>query len=97
MLQVSSHELIVSDSSGKEIESQLLPIFNASLNTRDYHVKAYLGKSPTTTPQYWLGFTASVPPLGFSTYIISSAKQTGQLTDPVVSTVSMFQIKVHNS
>ncbi|XP_076949600.1 alpha-mannosidase At3g26720-like [Bidens hawaiensis] len=84
-IPVSSHELIVSDSSGKEIESQLLPIFNASLNTRDYHVKAYLGKSPTTTPQYWLGFTASVPPLGFSTYIISSAKHTD--TSSTMSTV----------
>ncbi|XP_076940855.1 alpha-mannosidase At3g26720-like [Bidens hawaiensis] len=84
-IPVSSHDLIVSDSSGKEIESQLLPIFNASLKTRDYHVKAYLGKSPTTTPQYWLGFTASVPPLGFNTYIISSAKHTD--TSSAMSTV----------
>ncbi|GJY15527.1 glycosyl hydrolase family 38 protein [Tanacetum coccineum] len=73
-IPVSTHELIVLDSSGKEIKSQLLPIFNASLNTRNYHVKAYLGKSPSSTPQYWLGFTASVPPLGFSTYVISKAE-----------------------
>ncbi|KAC9878025.1 hypothetical protein E3N88_45154 [Mikania micrantha] len=75
-IPVSSHELIVLDSDGKEIDSQLLPIFNASLNMRNYHVKAYLGRTPTSTPQYWLGFTASVPPLGFSTYIISRVKHT---------------------
>lgn len=74
-IPVSTSELIVLDSGGKEIKSQLLPIFNASLNTRNYHVKAYLGKSPSSTPQYWLGFTASVPPLGFSTYIISKAER----------------------
>lgn len=79
MLQVSSNELIVLDSNGREIESQLLPIFNASLNMRKYHVKAYLGKTPSNTPKYWLGFTASLPPLGFNTYIISNAKHTGQL------------------
>ncbi|KAI3670137.1 hypothetical protein L6452_41791 [Arctium lappa] len=82
---VSSNELIVLDSGGREIESQLLPIFNASLNMRNYHVKAYLGKSPNNTPQYWLGFTASIPPLGFSTYIISSAKHTD--TSSTMSTV----------
>ncbi|KAI3725915.1 hypothetical protein L1987_65711 [Smallanthus sonchifolius] len=84
-IPVSSHELIVLDSDGKEIKSQLLPIFNASLNMRNYHVKAYLGVSPSSTPQYWLGFTASVPPLGFSTYIISGAKHTD--TSSTMSTV----------
>jgi len=83
LLQVSSHELIVLDSDGREIESQLLPILNASLNMRNYHVKAYLGKSPSDTPRYWLGFTATVPPLGFNTYIISSAKHTGHILEYV--------------
>ncbi|KAJ9562484.1 hypothetical protein OSB04_007644 [Centaurea solstitialis] len=84
-IPVSSHELIVLDSDGREIESQLIPIFNASMNMRNYHVKAYLGKSPSNTPQYWLGFKASVPPLGFNTYIISSAKHTD--TTSTMSTV----------
>ncbi|KAI3669233.1 hypothetical protein L6452_40460 [Arctium lappa] len=85
LLQVSSHELIFLDSGGREIESQLLPIFNASFNMRNYHVKEYLGKSPSNTPQYRLRFTTSVPPLGFSTYIISSAKHTD--TSSTMSTV----------
>nr|XP_043614554.1 alpha-mannosidase At3g26720-like isoform X2 [Erigeron canadensis] len=84
-IPVSSTELVVIDSAGKEIESQLLPIFNISLNTRNYHVKAYLGKSPSSTPQYWLGFTASVPPIGFSTYIISKAENSD--TSSTMSTV----------
>lgn len=76
-IPVSSQEIIVLDSGGRELESQLLPIFNASLETRDYHVKAYLGRLPSGTPKYWLAFSASVPPLGFSTYIVSSIKQAG--------------------
>lgn len=84
-IPVSSHELIVLDLDGKEIESQLLPIFDSSLNMRNYHVKAYVGKSPRTKPKYWLGFSASVPPLGFSTYIVSLAKHTD--TSSTLSTV----------
>lgn len=83
-IPVSTERLIVHDSSGKEIESQLLPVVNASSNTRNFYVKAYLGKSPSGTLKYWLAFSASVPPLGYSTYIISSAKQTG-----ASSTISM--------
>ncbi|KAL8544281.1 hypothetical protein ACS0TY_004715 [Phlomoides rotata] len=40
-------------------------------------LKAYLGQTPSKTPKYWLAFTASVPPLGFSTYTISSARSKG--------------------
>lgn len=64
----------VQDSSGREIESQLLPLADVSLGIRDFYATAYVGKSPSVTPRYWLAFTASVPPLGFSTYVISTAK-----------------------
>ncbi|KAI8529281.1 hypothetical protein RHMOL_Rhmol12G0213400 [Rhododendron molle] len=64
----------VQDSSGQEIESQLLPLANVSLGVRNFYATAYVGKSPSSTPRYWLAFTASVPPLGFSTYVISTPK-----------------------
>ncbi|XP_058195681.1 probable alpha-mannosidase At5g13980 [Rhododendron vialii] len=64
----------VQDSSGQEIESQLLPLGNVSLGVRNFYATAYVGKSPSVTPRYWLAFTASVPPLGFSTYVISTPK-----------------------
>ncbi|KAF7123152.1 hypothetical protein RHSIM_Rhsim12G0180700 [Rhododendron simsii] len=64
----------VQDSSGQEIESQLLPLANVSLGVRNFYATAYVGKSPSVTPMYWLAFTASVPPLGFSTYVISTPK-----------------------
>lgn len=64
----------VQDSSGQEIESQLLPLANVSLGVRNFYATAYVGKSPSVTPRYWLAFTASVPPLGFSTYVISTPK-----------------------
>ena len=77
LLQVLSENVFVVDSHGKEIESQILPLANASVVIRNYYVTAYLGKIPTVTPKYWLAFSATVPPLGFSTYIISQANRKG--------------------
>lgn len=77
LVQVVSENVTVKDFTGKEIESQILPLLNASVGLRNDHVKAYLGISPSVTPRYWLAFSATVPPLGFSTYIVSSATQTG--------------------
>nr|POF01591.1 putative alpha-mannosidase [Quercus suber] len=73
-IPVINENVAVWDSSGKEVESQLLPLLNVSVTVRKYHVKAYLGRSPKTAPSYWLAFSATVPPLGFSTYIVSSSK-----------------------
>ncbi|XP_018499032.2 probable alpha-mannosidase At5g13980 isoform X5 [Pyrus x bretschneideri] len=72
-IPVINTNIAVRDSTGKEVESQLIPLLNASATIRNYHVKAYLGKSLGDTPSYWLAFSATVPPLGFSTYVISSA------------------------
>ncbi|XP_071733946.1 probable alpha-mannosidase At5g13980 isoform X2 [Rutidosis leptorrhynchoides] len=74
-LPVVSETISVYDSNGKEVESQLLHIVNASIKLRNYYTIAYTGKSPSTTPKYTLAFTASVPPLGFSTYTITSASK----------------------
>ncbi|KAI7986126.1 putative alpha-mannosidase [Camellia lanceoleosa] len=74
-IPVINGNVTVQDSNGTEIESQLLPLANASLGIRNYYATAYVGKSPSTTPRYWLAFTASVPPLGFSSYVISTAKR----------------------
>ncbi|PON50482.1 Glycoside hydrolase [Trema orientale] len=76
-IPVSTDRITVQDSSGKNVEAQLLPISNATLNIRNYYVTAYLGKSPRETIKYWLAFSVSVPPIGFSTYTISTARQTG--------------------
>ncbi|KAI5651043.1 hypothetical protein M9H77_37048 [Catharanthus roseus] len=77
-IPVSSAELIVKDSDGREIESQLIPMPNASLISRNYHVKAYMGRSASSSTTYWLAFPVSLPPLGFSTYFVSSSsKRTG--------------------
>ncbi|XP_052175300.1 probable alpha-mannosidase At5g13980 isoform X2 [Diospyros lotus] len=74
-IPVINENVTVHDSSGTEVESQLLPLDNASLGIRNHHATAYVGKSPSATPRYWLSFTASVPPLGFRTYVISTAKR----------------------
>lgn len=80
ILQVVDKYVVVQDSEGREVESQLLPIANASLYLRSKYVKAYLGVSPTVTPKYWLAFRVSVPPLGFNTYFVSRAKQAGEVS-----------------
>ncbi|RVX17989.1 putative alpha-mannosidase [Vitis vinifera] len=94
-IPVLSENVVVRDSSGKEIESQILPLANAYVGIRNYYVMAHLGKIPAVTPQYWLAFSASVPPLGLSTYFISKAnrkastsmqtlfKATGSATDTI--------------
>ncbi|BBH00579.1 Glycosyl hydrolase family 38 protein [Prunus dulcis] len=76
-IPVINEDVTVQDSEGREIESQLLPLDDAHVGLRNYHVKAYLGRTPMNTPNYWLAFTVSVPPLGFSTYTISDAKGAG--------------------
>ncbi|CAI8590687.1 unnamed protein product [Vicia faba] len=75
--QVSATEVFVQDSAGKEIESQLLPLSNITSSIRKKHVKAYIGTTPTGELKYWLAFLVYVPPIGFSTYIVSRPKQAG--------------------
>lgn len=74
MMQVINENVTVTDSAGKVILSQLLPIVNASIAKRKFYASAYMGESSSASPMYWLAFTAVVPPLGFSTYVISSDK-----------------------
>ncbi|KAL0397205.1 UNVERIFIED_CONTAM: putative alpha-mannosidase [Sesamum calycinum] len=50
----------------------LLPIVDALTAMRKFYTSAYTGEFPSTSPMYWLAFTAVVPPLVFSTYVISS-------------------------
>ncbi|XP_077212125.1 alpha-mannosidase At3g26720-like [Tasmannia lanceolata] len=76
-IPVTSESVIVRDSKGREIESQLLPLANDLVTIRNYHVRAYLGISPSDTPKFWLTFPATVPPLGFNTYIVSHAEGAG--------------------
>ncbi|KAE9586550.1 putative alpha-mannosidase [Lupinus albus] len=84
-IPVSTRDVLVQDSTGKEIESQLLPLSNATRSIRKHYVKAYIGKSLGDELKYWLAFPVSVPPLGFSTYILSRPDQTGHS-----STISMI-------
>ncbi|KAJ6680331.1 ALPHA-MANNOSIDASE [Salix purpurea] len=74
---VLDENVTVHDSEKREILSQIIPIADAFTGLRNSHVNAYLGRTPAETPKYWLAFTVSVPPFGFSTYSISSAKRAG--------------------
>lgn len=73
-IPVINENVTVSDSTGKLVLSQLLPIVNASVSNRKFYASAYTGESPLSSPKYWLAFTAVVPPLGFNTYVISSGQ-----------------------
>ncbi|EXB62836.1 Lysosomal alpha-mannosidase [Morus notabilis] len=89
-IPVISEDVIVHNSEGKEIESQLLPLVDTYVSLRNYYVKAYSGQTPVQTPKYWLAFLVSVPPLGFSSYVISNAKRPG--SGSTKSSVHTFQI-----
>ncbi|KAK4483252.1 hypothetical protein RD792_010436 [Penstemon davidsonii] len=95
---VSSENVVVLDSAGRQIESQLLPVSNVTLLSKTYHVKAYLGISASSLARYWLAFSASVPPLGFSTYAVSIAKSSesrsvvSTLYSPKQSTSETFEV-----
>ncbi|GMH25687.1 hypothetical protein Nepgr_027530 [Nepenthes gracilis] len=67
-------KVLVTDFEGREVESQILPVTDSSLSITNDYVKAYLGKPSGGTNKYWLAFSVSAPPLGFSTYFVSSAK-----------------------
>ncbi|WVZ05249.1 hypothetical protein V8G54_018595 [Vigna mungo] len=82
---VTEANVRVQDSNGSEIESQLLPLAEKYLDLRNYYAKAYMGQAPLKTPKYWLAFTVSVPPLGFSTYTVSTAKTTGSTRSSVAT------------
>uniref|UniRef100_A0A1J3IV57 Alpha-mannosidase n=1 Tax=Noccaea caerulescens TaxID=107243 RepID=A0A1J3IV57_NOCCA len=88
-LPVVDGDIAVHDSEGHEVESQLIPFTDEYVALRNYHVEAYLGQSPTQVPKYWLVFSVSVPPLGFTTYTVSTAKKTGGYSSK--SYVSRFQ------
>ncbi|XP_052729058.1 probable alpha-mannosidase At5g13980 isoform X2 [Vigna angularis] len=82
---VTEANVRVQDSNGSEIESQLLPLAEKYLDLRNYYARAYMGQAPLKTPKYWLAFTVSVPPLGFSTYTVSTAKRTGSTRSSVAT------------
>ncbi|KAH9627166.1 hypothetical protein KSS87_018406 [Heliosperma pusillum] len=87
LFQVDVDTVLVRDSKGKEVESQLLPLTNTSLRIRNDHLKAYLGKQPDGATKHWLAFHVSVPPLGFSTYIVSSSQAGAKSAVSTTSTV----------
>ncbi|GAB4848626.1 hypothetical protein Ancab_003333 [Ancistrocladus abbreviatus] len=76
-IPVSVDKATVKDFDGKEVDSQLLPVTDALLSIQNDYVKAYLGEQLGSTIKYWLAFSVSVPPLGFSTYTVAGAAQTG--------------------
>lgn len=73
-MQVKKEDVAVRDYEGREIEAQVLPMSDVQLSMSNFHVASYLGVTARDTPKYWLVFTASVPPLGFNTYVVSGAK-----------------------
>ncbi|PRQ54349.1 putative alpha-mannosidase [Rosa chinensis] len=86
-IPVSNERVTVQDSSQRKIDAQLLPLSNATLKLRSYYVRAYLGITPSELPKYWLAFSVTVPPLGFSSYIVSSANQTDKDRSSTISKV----------
>ncbi|KAF7801853.1 alpha-mannosidase [Senna tora] len=92
-IPVSTEKVFVQDSAGKEIESQLLPLSNATSRIRKHYVEAHLGIKPSFEPKYLLAFSVSVPPLGFSTYRVSRPKQTSHRSTSTSTISKVFQLE----
>ncbi|CAN1816166.1 Probable alpha-mannosidase At5g66150 [Linum perenne] len=74
-IPVNDSSLVVFDSSGKAIGSQYITMDNVTSNLRKFYLKAYTGISSDQVPKSWLVFQVSVPPLGWSTYFLSTAPE----------------------
>ncbi|KDP22539.1 hypothetical protein JCGZ_26370 [Jatropha curcas] len=93
-IPVINENVNVKDSEGREVESQLLPLMDVSVGLRNYHTLAYLGSYPNVTPKYWLAFSAFVPPLGFSTYIISNSASATERAAAVSKSQKVYKTQV---
>ncbi|KZV21769.1 alpha-mannosidase [Dorcoceras hygrometricum] len=72
-IPVVDENVTVHDSAGQVIVSQIIPLAGSSRDMRKFYSSVYVGESSNSSV-YWLAFTATVQPLGFSTYVISSGK-----------------------
>lgn len=75
--QVEDANLVVQDSSRKNIDAQFIEIDNVTINLRNKYTKAYGITSPIRVPKYWLVFQVTVPPLGWNTYFVSKHNSKG--------------------
>ena len=50
--KVVNEDVIVHDSEGRKVESQLIPPVDAYVDLRNYYVRAYLGSNLNVEPKY---------------------------------------------
>ncbi|OAE30812.1 hypothetical protein AXG93_857s1150 [Marchantia polymorpha subsp. ruderalis] len=74
-LVVTHTRLAVLDSSGKEIVSQIIPVTVVERKVRSFYVEAELGIKTSDRDLYWLVFEASVPPLGYTSYVVQPSEE----------------------
>ncbi|KAL9331149.1 hypothetical protein ACSQ67_000759 [Phaseolus vulgaris] len=91
---VSATHVFVQDLDGKKIESQLLPLSNATLTMRKHYVRAYTGKAPgSNVLKYWLAFPVSVTASveqSYSYYSGNDGTDKDPQPDAVISLLGIF-------
>ncbi|KAK8944596.1 hypothetical protein KSP39_PZI007703 [Platanthera zijinensis] len=87
-IPVNDNHLVVRDSNGQAVESQVIEMESTTITLRNFYVKAYLGELPKVAPKYWLVFEVFVPPLGWNTYFISKEAMKASNTNGHTSTIS---------
>ena len=60
-----------SDASGETVQSQLLPVSNATMDLQNIMQQADILDNLTAAASFELAFIAAVPPLGYTTYTLS--------------------------
>ncbi|KAK8946125.1 hypothetical protein KSP40_PGU006463 [Platanthera guangdongensis] len=89
-IPVIDDHLVVRDSNGNAIETQVIEMESPTIQLRNFYVRqAYLGELPKVAPKYWLVFEVFVPPLGWNTYFISEeTKEAASNGNSHASTIS---------
>ncbi len=59
------------DASGQVLESQLVPVSNATVDLQNIMLQADILDNLTAAASYELAFIAAVPPLGYTTYTLT--------------------------
>ena len=78
IVQVSSSKVEVVDADGKPVPSQLIPLTETAHKLRDLYVNLDAGVSAGKPPAFYLVFAATVPPLGYTSFVVKQASSSSQ-------------------
>lgn len=68
----------VVNADGKSVPSQLIPLTETDIKLRELYVKLDAGVFAGKPPAFYLVFAATVPPLGYTSFVVKQASSSSQ-------------------